>query len=141
MIHDLQQHVIEIRMRLLDFVEQHHTVRMLVHAVGQQAALVEADVAGRRADQARHRVPLHVFGHVEAKQLDAERGRKLFCDFGLADAGRTREQVGTDRLLRLAQAGARQLDRCRQRLDRLVLAEHHALQRLLEMPQHFGIVL
>ena len=33
-------------MRLLDFVEQQHGMRMLIDAVGEQAALVEADVAG-----------------------------------------------------------------------------------------------
>jgi hypothetical protein len=38
-------------MRLLDLVEQEHAVRMLVDRVGQQAALVEADIARRRADQ------------------------------------------------------------------------------------------
>ena len=60
-------------MRLLDFVEQQHAMRMLVDAVGQQAALVEADIARRRADQARNRVALHIFRHVEAQQFDAER--------------------------------------------------------------------
>ena len=59
-IHDLQEHVEQIRMCLLDFVEQQHGMRMLINAVGQQAALVESDIAGRRADQARHRMPLHV---------------------------------------------------------------------------------
>ena len=58
-------------MRLLDLVEQQHAVRMLGDGLGEQAALVEADVARRRADQARHRVPLHVLGHVEAQELDA----------------------------------------------------------------------
>src|SRR5947209_16961445 len=33
----------------------------------------------------------------------------------------------------LAQARARQLDRSRQRIDRFVLAEHDAFERLLEM--------
>ena len=103
---------------------------MLVDAVGQQAALVEADVARRRADQARDRVLLHVLRHVEAQQLDAHQGGELLGDLGLADAGRAREQVAADRLLRLAQARARQLDGARQRLDRLVLAEHQALQVL-----------
>ena len=67
--------------------------------------------------------------------------RNLLGDFGLADAGRAGEQVAADRLFRLAQAGARELDRRRQRLDRLVLAVDHALERLLEMAQHLGIVL
>ena len=35
---------------------------------------------------------------------------ELLGDLGLADAGRAREQVAADRLLRLAQAGARELD-------------------------------
>ncbi len=51
-VHHLQQDVEQVRMRLLDLVEQQHAVRMLVDAVGQQAALVEADVArtARRSD-------------------------------------------------------------------------------------------
>ena len=55
----------------------------------------------------------------------SERG-KLLCHLGLADAGRAGEQVAADRLFRLAQTGARELDRGRQRLDRLVLAVDHA---------------
>ena len=88
-------------------------MRMLVDAVGQQPALVETDIAGRRADQARYRVPLHVFRHVEADQFDAERGRQLLGDLGLADAGRSGEQIAANRLFRFAQARARQLDRGR----------------------------
>ena len=141
-IHDLQQHIVCTGPdAFLDFVEQHHAMRMLIDTVGQQTALVEADIARRRADQARNRMPLHIFGHVETDQFDAQRRSKLFCDLGLADAGRTREQIGANRLLRLAQAGARELDRGRERIDRLVLTEHHALERLFEMFQHLGIVL
>ena len=75
-------------------------------------------------------------GHVEAHQLDAHDAGKLARNFGLADAGRPREQIAADRLLRIAQAGARQLDRRRQRLDRLVLAEHHRLEVAIEIAQH-----
>ena len=46
MIHDLQKHVEQIRMCLLDFVEKKHAMRMLINAIGQQAALVEFDIAG-----------------------------------------------------------------------------------------------
>ena len=56
----------------------------LVIGLGELAALVEADVARRRADQPRHRMPLHVLGHVEADQLDAEAIRELPRDLGLA---------------------------------------------------------
>ena len=50
-IHDLQQDVEQVGMRLLDLVQQQHLVRVLVDGVGQQATLVEADIARRRADQ------------------------------------------------------------------------------------------
>ena len=141
MIHDLQEHVEQIRMRLLDLVEQQHAMRMLIDAVGEEPALVEADIAGRRADQPRYGVALHIFRHVETDQLDAERRGKLLRHLGLADAGRAGEQIAADRLFRLAQAGARELDRGGQRFDRLVLAVDHALERLLQVSQHLGVVL
>jgi hypothetical protein len=40
-VHHLQQDVEQVRVRLLDLVEQQHAVRVLVDAVGQQAALVK----------------------------------------------------------------------------------------------------
>ena len=91
-------------------------MRMLVDAIGQDAALVKADIARRRADQPRDGVPLHVLRHVEAQQFDTQRGGKLLGNFGLADAGRAGEQVGADRLFRFAQPCPRQLDRRRQRM-------------------------
>ena len=77
-------------MRLLDLVEQHHAVGMRAHRVDEQSALLEADVSGRRADQPRHRVLLHVLAHVEADELVAEQNRQLLGELGLADAGRAR---------------------------------------------------
>jgi len=70
-IHHLQQYVEQVRMRLLDLVEQQHAMRVLVDRIGQEAALVIADIARRRADQAGNAVPLHIFGHVEALERNA----------------------------------------------------------------------
>ena len=135
-VHDLQQQVEHIRMRLLDLVEQQHAVRMLGDGFGEQAALVEADVSRRRADQARHRVPLHVFGHVEADEFDADRDGELARDFGLADARRAREQEAADRLALIAEPGARHLDGGGQRLDGLVLPVDDELEIAFEIAQH-----
>ena len=66
---------------------------------------------------------------------------ELLGHLGLADAGRAGEQVAADRLLGLAQARAGELDRGGERLDRLVLAVDHGLERLVEMLQHRGVVL
>ena len=114
-VHDLQQQIEHIRVRLLDLIEQQHAVRMLDDRLGQQSALVEPHVARRRADQARDRVALHVLGHVEAHELHAHRDRELARHLGLADAGGTREQEAADRAALIAEPGARHLDRRGQR--------------------------
>ena len=114
-------------------------MRVLVHRIGQEAALVVADIARRRADQSADGVTLHVLGHVKALHLDAEGGGQLLGHLRLADAGRTREQERADRLVRIAQTGARQLHRRRDLLDRLLLAKHHAVQVGLQLLQAFGV--
>ena len=91
-IHHLQQDVEQVRVRLFDFVQEQHAMRVLVDRIGQQAALVIADIARRGTDQARHTVALHIFGHVEPLELNPHDRSKLSCDFGFADAGRAREQ-------------------------------------------------
>ena len=53
-------------MRLLDLVEEHHLIRTTADGLGQRAAFLVADISGRRADQTRDRVLLHVFRHVDA---------------------------------------------------------------------------
>src|SRR3954470_17902017 len=97
-------------------------------------ALGVADVAGRRADEARHRVLLHVLRHVDAdhrllvaEEELGERARQL----GLADARRAEEDEGAGRPLRVLEARARAPDRLRDDLDRLVLADHALVQLVL----------
>jgi len=77
-------------MRLLDLVEQHDLIWPAPHRFGERAALVVTDIARRRADQPRHRMLLHVLGHVEADHrglVVEEVLRKSFRQLGLADAG------------------------------------------------------
>ena len=138
-VHHLQQDVVDVGMRLLELVEEHHAVRVRADRVDQQAALLEADVAGRRADQPRDRVLLHVLAHVEADEFVAELQRELLRQLGLADPGRPGEQEAARGALGRAQAGARPLDGLGDQVDRLVLAEHHALERFFERPQPFAI--
>ena len=76
---------------------------MLIDTVGQQTALIKANIARRRTDQTRNRVLFHVFGHVKAQQLDTKRSAKLLGDLGFTDTGWTGEQVVTDGLFRFAQ--------------------------------------
>ena len=104
-IHHLQQQVEDLRVRLLDLVEQHDCVRILGDGLCQQPTLIEPDITRWRTNQARYRMTLHVLRHVEANQLDTENHRELPGDFCLADAGRARKQEHADGLVFLAQAG------------------------------------
>ena len=81
-----------------------HAVGMRAHGIDELAALLEADVSRRRADQPRDRVLLHVLAHVEADELVAEQERELLGELGLADAGRAGEQEAAGRPLGQRQA-------------------------------------
>ena len=125
-------------MRLLDLVEQHDLIGPPPHRFGERAAFLVADIAGRRADQARDRVLLHVFRHVDAQQrgLVVEQifGERL-GQLGLADAGRPQEHERADRPVRVLQAGAGAAHRGRDRLDRLGLADDALAELLLHAQQ------
>ena len=127
----LQQDVEDVRVRLLDLVEQDDRVGIALHLLGELAAFFVADVAGRRADQLRDRVLLHVLRHVEADQrviaAEEEIGQRA-RQLGLADAGRAEEHEAADRAVRVLEAGARTADRARDRGDRLLLADDAPVQ-------------
>src|SRR6202521_2324352 len=107
---DLQQHVEDFGMCLLDLVEQDHRVGPASHRFGQLSAFVVADIAGRRADQSRGGVALHELRHVEldqrilgVEQVLGERSRKL----GLSDTGWAQEDERADRPAWVLKPGAR----------------------------------
>ncbi len=105
-VHDLQQEVEYVRMGLLDLIEEHHRVGVLDHLLGEQPALVEADVARGGTDQPRDRVTLHVLRHVEAHHVDTHLLGELAGDLGLAHARRTGEEERAHRLAGVPQPGA-----------------------------------
>ncbi len=64
-VHELQQDVEHVRVRLLDLVEQDHRVRPAPDRFGELSAFLVPDIARRRADEPRHGVLLHVLRHVD----------------------------------------------------------------------------
>src|SRR5581483_4176409 len=67
-IEDLQEHVPDLRMRLLDLVEEDHRVRTAPYRLRELATVAVPDIAGWRADQACHGMRLAVLGHVNPDQ-------------------------------------------------------------------------
>ncbi|MPN22900.1 hypothetical protein SDC9_170285 [bioreactor metagenome] len=68
LVQDLQQRVEDIRMCLLDLVEQDHAERLAANLLGQLPALFVSDIAGRRPEHPRSGVLLGVLAHVEGDQ-------------------------------------------------------------------------
>ena len=125
-VEHLQQHVEHVRMRLLDLVEEHDLIGPAPHRFGQRAALLVTDVSRRRADQARDRMFLHVFRHVDADQrifIVEQVFRQRFGQLGLADAGRAKKHERTDRPVRILQSGARAPHGGRNRVHCVLLAD------------------
>ena len=119
-------------------------VALAADGLGQLAALVEADVAGRRADEAAHVVALHELAHVDLDErvlaAEHELGEGL-GELGLPDAGRAQEDERADRALRVLEAGAGAADGLGDDLDRLLLADDAAVERLLHLEQPLRLLL
>ena len=49
-VEQLEEHVEDVGVRLLDLVEENHAVGLAAHGLGELAALLVAHVPGRRAD-------------------------------------------------------------------------------------------
>lgn len=64
----LEQEVEHVWVRLLDFVEENHTVGVPAHRLCEHAAVPEATVAWRGSDELADGVFLHALAHVDAHQ-------------------------------------------------------------------------
>ncbi len=141
-VEHLQQDIEHIRVRFLDLVKQKNAVGMTAHLLGELSALLVSDVSGRRSDQLRNRMLLHVFRHIDADHriLAAEHGfRQRLGEFGLSDAGWTQKQERTDRTVRILQAHAAAPDRLCHRHDSFLLADDALVQDLFEMRETSGL--
>src|SRR5581483_2138395 len=143
-VEDLEEDVEDVVVRLLDLVEQDHAVRLPADGLGELPALLEADVSGRRADQTRDGVLLHVLRHVEADEgllaVEEELGEGA-RELRLPDARRAEEDERADRPVRILDAGARAEDGTRDRLDRLVLADHALVEVLFQVEELLALAL
>ena len=138
-VQHLEQDVEHIGVGLFDLVEQQHRVGLAPYRLGELAALLVADVAGRRSDEPGDGVPFLVFAHVGPDQVLVgveQRGGERLGQLGLADAGRAEEEERADRAARVADPGAGPDDRVGDRLHRLVLPDDPFVQDLVE-PQQF----
>ena len=143
LLHDLQQHVVDIQVRLLDFIEQHDGIGSPPDLLGQLSTLFVADIARWRPDQPADVVLLHVLAHVDLDQRVLVSEHELGECLGeqrLADTCGSGEQEDPGGPLGILQPAATAADGLRDLLDRLVLADHSSVQFVLHLQQPHGVL-
>ena len=112
LVENLEQHVEEVGVRLLDLVEEDDGIGPAAHRLGKLAALVVADVSRRGADELGDGVLLHELGHVEGDErvlAAKEELRERLGELGLAHARGAEEDeraTGAARVLERAAAAS-----------------------------------
>ena len=140
-IQNLEQDIEDVRVCLLDLIEQHDRVRTTSHCLGELATLVVAHIARGSAHKFRDLVLLHKLRHVKADQgiLRAEQEfRECLRKLGLTDAGGSQKDEGTTRTARVFERRAASSDGAGHRGDRLVLADDTLMQCFLAAQQLGG---
>ena len=65
LVQNLKENIHDVRVGLLDFVEEQHRIGAAADLLRHLAGLVIAHIARRRTDNTAHRVLLHKFGHIQ----------------------------------------------------------------------------
>src|SRR6266568_1561772 len=83
-----------------NFVEEYDTVRTTTYRLSKLTSFFVANVARRRANQARDAVLLHIFGHVNTHKCTLIIKQKFCqrsCQFGLTDTCWSQEDEACQR--------------------------------------------
>ena len=143
-IEDLQQDVEDVGMGLLDLVEEDDRVRPAADGLGQLPALLESDITGRRADEPRHRVSLHVLAHVDPHHrllvVEQEAGEGA-GRLRLADARGPEKNERTDWTIGVLKPRARTTNGVRHRVDRYRLTNDAPPELGVQLRQAFLLAL
>ena len=137
-VEHLEQHVEDIGVGFLNFIEEHDAIRPAAHGLAELPALLVAHVAGRCADEPRHGVLLHVFAHVDARHgvlVVEEEFRERPGQLRFTDTGRTKKNEGADGPVRILQSAPRAAHRVRHRLHRFLLTNDALGDALLHLHQ------
>ena len=143
-VEQLQKNVEDVGVGLLDLVEQDHAVGSPPHRLGELPPFVVADIPGRRADEARHRVLLHVLRHVESHDcaLVVEHElRQGLCKLRLPHSRRSEEDKRADRPVRILEPRAGTAQRVRDRIDRLLLPHDSLVEARLHVHELLHLAL
>ena len=138
-VQNLEKQVVNVRMSLFDFIEQHHRIRMLAHLFAQLAtAIFKAHVSRRSANQTAHTMLFHVFAHVNThKRIFATEKllAKHLREFRLTDTRRAKEQETTHRAFVVADTCTTTADGLHNCIHSLILTNHALLNFIAEVDE------
>src|SRR4029077_15063266 len=140
---NLQENVEDVRVRLLDFVQQDDRVRSAANAFGQLTAFFVAHVPWRSADEVRDGMLFHEFRHIEAHQrlLRTEQEfREAAGDFRFSGAGGAEEEETSDGTRRIFESGAAAANGASEGRDGFVLADDALVQFGLDAQEFLLLV-
>ena len=135
-IQHLQKDIEDIRMRLLDLIEEDHGVGLSPDRLRELSSLLVADIAGGRADQAGDRILLHILRHVDPHHrilIVEEILRERLRELRLSDTGGAEEEEGADRLRRILDARFRAENRIGDPPHRVILSDQSLMELLIQM--------
>ena len=139
---NLQQGVEDIRVSLLDLIEEDDREGTTTDLFGELAAFVVTDVAGRSTEETRGGVLLRELGHIELDQriliTEEELGQSL-RKLRLTNTGRAGEDEGATGTLGVLQAASSTTDRLGQSLNRGILTDDALVQLVFHLEQLRGL--
>ena len=141
-VQHLEQYVEHVWMCLFDLVEKNHGVRTTPDRLRKGPGILITHISGGRADQPRHRELLHVLAHVhtdESFPVVEKKFRQRPSELRLPHPRRSGENEGSDRAIRVFQAGTASSDGSRDRLYGIVLADHPLVDLVLHVDQALGL--
>ena len=143
-VKDLKKDIEDVGMRFFHLIEQYDRVGLTADRLGQLAALIVADVSGRRPNQTGDGVFLHIFAHIDphhAAFIIEKRLCQRLGQLGLADAGRAEKEEGADRTVGVGDAGTRAENGFADPLYCLILTNNPFVQDLRQGKQFFPFAL
>ncbi len=141
-VQDLEHDVEDIRMGFFDLVKQQNGIGPATDSLRQIPALFVSDIARGRADQARHRMFLHVLRHVDTHHgvfiIEKELGQG-FCKLGFPDTGGAEKYERSHRPPGILQACPCASDRIRYGSQRIILSQYALAQAIFHVNQFLNL--
>ena len=125
-------------MCFFNLVKKHDAVRFPSYPFTELSALLESYISRRSSDESGHIELLHIFAHIKADHI-LFRVEKVLCkrlgELGLSHSCRTEEQEGSDRFVRVLDAGPVASDCTYDLVDRLLLTYDSAAEHILHFQE------